>query len=144
MSATITVSLSPESIALLNKIQRLPVEVPQVIARSMTRSLEVVTGRIQEKRLSGKGPFPVEEHRLGQVTQRLTRSTRATPAIVITSGETATISGAIGADVFYAKIHEFGGSRAPERAPFRTGITENLDYISGEIQKDLERLLGEE
>jgi phage gpG-like protein len=121
----------------------------------MTKALEVVTGRIQEKRLSGKGPFPVEEHRLGQVTQQLWRSTRATPATVVSEGTHSEVVGAIGASVIYAAVHEFGfqgevsvkakGKRRantrnmnmPERAPFRTGIKENLDYISEEISKEL-------
>src|SRR5262249_21119119 len=142
MNATIKIELSPGSIALLNKFDTLPREIPEAIRRGMTRALEVVTGRIQETRLSGKGPFPVEEHRLGQVTQRLTRSTRASRVTITDTGENvATIEGAIGADVFYARIHEFGGSRAPERAPFRTGINENMDYISQEIEKELKTLL---
>lgn len=137
MSATITIQLSPEAVTLSEKFKRMPQEFPQAIARGMTRALEVVTGRIQETRLSGIGPFPAEEHRLGQRTQRLWRSTRATPATVTSDGENSSVEGAIGADVFYAAIHEFGGKRAPERAPFRTGINENLAYISGEIEKEL-------
>jgi phage gpG-like protein len=125
----------------------------------MTKSLEIVTGRIQEKRLSGKGPFPVEEHRLGQVTQQLTRSTRSTPAKVTSTGTQAVIEGSIGASVRYAAVHEFGflgevqvkafkrkgrsvkayqrRMNIRARAPFQTGINENRDYIAGEIEKEL-------
>ena len=47
------------------------------------------------------------------------------------------ITGAIGSSVFYASFHEFGTSKTPERAPFRTGINENLTYISDEIEKEI-------
>jgi hypothetical protein len=159
MSAAIRVELSPSAIALVQRFQKMPGEFPQAIKRGMTRALEIVTGRIQEKRLSGKGPFPVEEHRLGQVTQQLTRSTRATPAVVVSEGEHSEIVGAIGASVIYAAAHEFGflgevtvkehkrkgrsvkayqrRMNIRERAPFRTGIGENMDFISSEIEKEL-------
>jgi phage gpG-like protein len=155
MSASIKVELSPSAIALLQRFDKMPSEFPHAVARGMTKALEVVTGRIQEKRLSGKGPFPVEEHRLGQVTQQLVRSTRAAPATVVSEGTHSEVVGAIGASVIYAAVHEFGfqgevnvkasaGRKAykrnmnmPERAPFRTGINENLDYISDEIGKEL-------
>jgi phage gpG-like protein len=155
MSASIQIELTPGAIATLQKFHELPTEFPEAIRRGMTRALEVVTGRIQEHRLSGKGPFPVEEHRLGQVTQQLTRSTRSIPATVTSTGTHVEVEGAIGASVFYAAIHEFGGNvpahtrktkkgpkpvkghRVPERAPFRTGIAENADYIAGEIEKEI-------
>lgn len=164
MSVSITVTLTPDSVALLEKWKTMPQQSVEAIKRSMTKSIEVVTGRIQEKRLSGIGPFPVEEHRLGQVTQQLWRSTRSTPATVTTTGTSAEISGAIGASVKYAAVHEFGFSgevhvkehlrkgrsvkaynrrmNIRARAPFQTGINENLDYISGEIEKELVTTLG--
>jgi hypothetical protein len=153
MSAIITVQLSPGALELIEKFNGAPTVIPQAIKRGMDRALEVVTGRIQEKRLSGIGPFPVEEHRLGQVTQQLWRSTRATPSTVTSEGAQAVVTGKIGASVIYAAAHEFGflgevqvkafttkkgrtvkahtrRMNVRERAPFRTGIGENLDYIS--------------
>jgi phage gpG-like protein len=178
MSATITIQLSPSAIALADKFRRAPQEFPQAIKRGMTRALAIVAGRIQEKRLTGVGPFPVAEHRLGERTGQLKLRTRATDATVISEGDHATITGAIGSSVKYAAVHEFGfegdvtvkahnrrlyrrTSRAgkplkkpklkgstevrsyerhmsiPERAPFRTGIRENITYISDEIEKEL-------
>jgi phage gpG-like protein len=159
MSAIITVQLSPGALELIEKFKGAPQQIPQAIKRGMDRSLEVVTGRIQEKRLSGIGPYPVEEHRLGQVTQQLWRSTRATPSTIESTGTQAVVAGKIGASVIYAAVHEFGFQGEVQvktfqrkgrtvkaytrrmniraRAPFQTGITENLDYISGEIEKEL-------
>jgi phage gpG-like protein len=159
MSAIITVELTPSAKALIERWHTMPQQAVEAIRSSMTKSLEIVTGRIQEKRLSGKGPFPVEEHRLGQVTQQLTRSTRSTPATVTTAGTVSEIQGSIGASVRYGAVHEFGflgevqvkayrrkgrsvkaftrRMNIRARAPFQTGINENRDYIAGEIEKSL-------
>ena len=160
MSATIRIELSPGAIALIEKFRAMPSEFPQAIKRGMDLALQIVSGRIQEKRLSGVGPFATEEHRLGQVTGQLSLRTRATESTVISEGEQITVEGAIGSSVKYAAIHEFGGVITPksaktlaftigdkkvftkkvvvpERAPFRTGITENVDYIGRAIEREL-------
>lgn len=137
MSATIQIKLTPQALETIKDFKKMPTELPRAIKRGMDKALEITTGRIQEKRLSGKGPFPPALHRLGQVTQQLTRSTRAIPAKVISTGQTPIIEGAIGSSVIYAAVHEFGGKRAPERAPFRTGIKENLNYITEQIEKEI-------
>ncbi len=141
MSATITIQLSPNAIALTERFKRAPQEFPQAIKRGMTRALAVVSGRIQERRLTGHGPFPVTEHRLGERTGQLKLRTRATPAVVTSEGNTAVVTGAIGSSVFYAAFNEFGTRKTPERAPFRTGITENAQYISDEIEKEVVKSL---
>ncbi len=139
MSATITIQLSPNAIALSEKFKRAPQEFPQAIKRGMTRALAIVSGRIQERRLTGHGPFPATEHRLGERTGQLKLRTQSTPATVTTEGEQAVITGAIGSSVFYAAFNEFGTRKTPERAPFRTGIRENAQYIADEIGKEIEK-----
>ena len=141
MSIAITIQLSPQAIAIAKKWQGAPQEFPQAIKRGMTRALQVVSGRIQEKRLTGHGPFPVAEHRLGERTGQLKLRTRATPATVTTAGNTSTVTGAIGSSVKYAAYQEFGTKRLPERAPFRTGIRENVKYITDEIGNEIEKTL---
>ncbi len=141
MSATITIQLSPQAIALSEKFKRAPQEFPQAIKRGMTRALAIVSGRIQEKRLTGRGPFPVTEHRLGERTGQLKLRTQSKPVQITSEGNQAVIEGGIGSSVFYAAIHEFGGKKAPERAPFRTGIRENITYISTEIEKEITKSL---
>ncbi len=141
MSATITIRLSPNAIALTEKFKRAPKEFPQAIKRGMTRALAIVTGRIQEKRLTGHGPFPVTEHRLGERSGQLKLRTQSKPVQITSEGTQTVVEGAIGSSVFYAAIHEFGGKHAPERAPFRTGIRENITYISGEINKEIGKSL---
>ncbi len=141
MSATITIQLSPQAIAIANKFKASPQEFPQAIKRGMTRALAIVSGRIQERRLTGHGPFPATEHRLGERSGQLKLRTHATPATVKSTGSQVVVEGAIGSSVFYAAIHEFGGKHAPERAPFRTGIRENARYISEEIEREVVKSL---
>ncbi len=137
MSATITIQLSPNAIALSEKFKRAPQEFPQAIKRGMTRALHTVSGRIQQTRLTGSHPFPPSEHRLGERTGQLKLRTQATPTEITTEGDQTVVIGAIGSSVFYAAFNEFGTRKTPERAPFRTGITENMAYISGEIEKEI-------
>jgi len=137
MSVAITIQLSPQAIALSDKFKRAPTEFPRAIKRGMDRSLAIVAGRIQEQRLTGRGPFPVELHRLGERTGQLKLRTHATDAVVTTTGETTTVTGAIGSPVFYAEYQEYGTRKLPARAPFRTGIRENVRYITDSIEKEI-------
>ncbi len=141
MSATITIQLSPNAIALTERFNRAPQEYPQAIKRGMTRALPIVAGRIQEKRLTGHGPFPVTEHRLGERSGQLKLRTQSKPVQITSEGNQTVVEGGIGSSVFYAAIHEFGGKHAPERAPFRTGIRENIKYISDEIEREVVKSL---
>jgi hypothetical protein len=147
---TIKIELPPESQALIKKFQDIPTEFPQTVKRGMDRALQVVRGRIQEKRLSGKGPYPPSQHRLGIVSQQLQRSLRAEPAVIRGN----TVTGAIGSPIVYGAVHEFGfkgtvrgrGGKSrqmnmPERAPVRTGVKENAQFITGEISKEIEKTL---
>ncbi len=137
MSTTITIQLSPQAIALSEKFKRAPQEFPQAIKRGMTRALQTVSGRIQQTRLTGPHPFPPSEHRLGERTGQLKLRTQSKPVQITSEGTQTVVEGAIGSSVFYAAFNEFGTRKTPERAPFRTGIRENLSYISGEIEKEL-------
>jgi len=159
-AVTIELVIPPESQALIKKYEGAPEEAPRAIARGMTRALEQVRKRLVTTRLFGQGPFPPEEHRLGQRTGQLAASVRVEPAVV-TGNE---VVGGIGSPVIYAKVHEFGvvitpkkakflvfniGEKKvfakkvviPERAPFRTGVAENLDYIAEEIGAEIKASL---
>src|SRR5712675_627705 len=111
MSTTITIQLSPSAIALAERFKAAPQEFPQAIKRGMTRALAIVSGRIQERRLTGRGPFPVSEHRLGERTGQLKLRTRSTPATVTATGNTVTVTGSIGSSTRYAAYQEFGTRR---------------------------------
>lgn len=76
------------------------------IARAMDEQNLYTIAHITEERLTGKGPFSPAQHKLGVKTGRLRSSLRATPSTV--SGKMVT--SAIGTNVKYAGIHEFGGT----------------------------------
>lgn len=105
MSDPITFELSPAARALLEQIKDMPFAMRRAIVRGMDRAGLLTVSHIQEQRLTGQGPFPVEEHRLGVVTSRLRTSLRWSSAAA--NGDTVT--GGIGSNVIYAAIHEFGG-----------------------------------
>jgi len=139
----IEIKLPPDTLSKIARMQKLPAEFPLAIKRGMDRALLIVTGRIQAKRLTGKGPFDPSFHRLGEVSQQLLRTTRSEPAVIASN----TVTGYIGSNanrrgVSYPSIHEYGGGKFPERSPFRTEINENVDYISNEIGVEIEKTLN--
>lgn len=144
-----------------------PVFAMGAIMRGMEKGAAYMVGKITEDRLTGKGPFPVADHRLGVVTGMLRRSFHWAGAARVNGNEVTT---EIGANVVYAAAHEFGyvgavtvkehvrktkkGGAAtvkeherkvniPERAPIRTGIAEHADQmviaIKDEILGELDR-----
>ena len=137
MSATITIQLSPSAIALADKFRAAPQLFPQAVKRGMDKGLAITSGRIQLQRLTGPHPFPPELHRLGERTGQLKLRTRSTEAQIVSEGTNTIVTGAIGSSVSYAAYQEFGTRRLPERAPFHTGIRENLSYISETIEKEI-------
>lgn len=152
MSTKITITLPAETLAKIQKLEALPDDLPVAIKRGMDYALSIVRGRIQQTRLSGKGPYPPEAHQLGIVTQQFQRSLREEPAVIAGN----TITGSIGSPVFYGALHEYGWSGTvvrgkglpykmtiPERAPVRTGVEENADFIAEQIGASVDTLLSE-
>jgi hypothetical protein len=148
----ISITIPPDTQARIDALILLPQGLPQAIKRGMDYALSQVRGRIQRDRLSGKGPYPPDEHRLGVVTQKLQLSLREEPAVITDLG--STVTGIIGSNIFYAALHEYGfvkddvvrGSsrpyrlEIPARAPVTTGVEENADFISNEIGDSIDKL----
>jgi len=79
------------------------------VASGMEEAASFTVSDIQEKRLTGVGPFPVIEGRLGESKKNgghLRRSVRATRPYIV--ADQLVVVG-IGSNVKYAAIHEFGG-----------------------------------
>ena len=87
-------------------MQTLPTRVVNYIAAAMNRENLYTVSHIQRAHLTGRGPFPVEEHKLGVVTNRLRQSLWATEAQQVSGGK---LESAIGTNVKYIFPHEFGG-----------------------------------
>lgn len=153
---TITVEIPPDSQAILKKLTEMPDKVPIAIKRGMDRALGIVRGSIQRDSLSGKGPFPKEQHRLGERTGALRGSLLNEPAVI----QGNTVTGSIGLHHKYGHIHEFGmlifgkpllrfqiegkwiiarKVLIPARAPVRFGVESKTDYIASEIGIEIEK-----
>lgn len=105
MTATVTIKLTDEAQGILRSIKGMTEGMSRAVARGMDQANQLAVARIQRDHLTGKGPFPVSEHRLGVRTHRLRGSINASRAQV-TGNQ---VSSAIGSNVIYAAIHEFGG-----------------------------------
>jgi len=82
------------------------VDVLRGLRDTMDEQNQLTIGHTRQARLTGKGPFPVSEGRLGVRTNRLRSSLRAAKASI--TGNSVVSS--IGSNVEYAAIHEFGGA----------------------------------
>jgi hypothetical protein len=91
--------LKPEALALLRGLPDAPVRAEQAMARALDLQNELTIGYAQRNKLSGSGPTT-----LGVRTGLLRRSLHRTDAVV--SGPL--IAGAIGSNVAYAGVHEYG------------------------------------
>ena len=98
------IKISSNAGKVMAKIRAVPDSVRAAIVVAMDRENENTVRHTIKNRLSGKGPYPVSQHRLGFVTRKLGQSLRAVPARI--GG--AVIVSAIGASVRYAAAHEFG------------------------------------
>jgi phage gpG-like protein len=108
------IELSPEAQSFIGNLQQFPEKILLALKRGLDRATPIVASRIQAQRLTGQGPFPVEEHMLGQVTGLLRQSVRFTEAVI--TGDTVTSS--IGSNVRYAAVHEFGFDGQVNVRPF--------------------------
>lgn len=71
---------------------------------TMDEQNELTIGHIRSARMTGQGPFPVSEGRLGVRTNRLRSSLRKAKAVL----RGGAIVGSVGSNVKYAAAHEFG------------------------------------
>jgi len=93
------VKLSPEALALLRSLPDAPNRAARAMARELDLQNELTIGYAQRNKLSGSS-----ETTLGVRTGLLRRSLRRSDAVI--SG--SIIGGAIGSNVAYAGVHEFG------------------------------------
>lgn len=77
------------------------------VRRGLDRANLIVLSRIQRKRFTGVGPFPVPQQKLGHRSRRLIRSLGASRAIV-RQASTLRVGSGIGSNVVYFGVHEFG------------------------------------
>jgi phage gpG-like protein len=107
MSVGHKIKLSPQAEKIVSAYGTLPHRLIDAMRRAMDESNQLAIANIKAAHLTGKGPFPIEEHRLGRVTGRLRGSVSATETRETGNGR---LQSAIGSNVVYAAIHEFGGA----------------------------------
>ena len=88
-------------------VSDLPAIVIPPLIRAMAKMGQIVISKAVQERFTGNGPFPVSQSKLGDRSGRLRRSLEATRPIVDGSGR---VSMAMGSNVKYFAIHEFGFS----------------------------------
>lgn len=129
MATEKTIRLSDEAQKILKDLGT-PDWVMASIARSMKRENQFTIATIQKDHLTGRGPFPPEEHKLGVRTNRLRAAAWASDPVVRGS----IVDSAIGDNVAYAAIHEFGG-RIVHKA--RSGSVRLRTNAAGELLRQL-------
>lgn len=108
MILEITLSEKPKFRALMERLRRMPHVALRAVAKGMELAGREIIGNAKLYRFRGKGPFPVEEHRLGVRSRRLSRALRAT-APQIQEGQSR-VTQLYGSEVSYFAGHEFGFS----------------------------------
>jgi phage gpG-like protein len=103
MSDLVQIGISSNAAAVAERVGN-PRPMLEAIARAMDLENDLTVGHIQAKHLTGKGPYPPSEHRLGEVTEMFRKSLRRSAAVI---EENAVTSG-IGTNLRYAGVHEFG------------------------------------
>ncbi len=101
---TITIKTTPPD--LMDRLRNSGKTFPQAIAKEMDRQNQLTVGHITERRMTGKGPFPASEHKMGVRTNAMRRTLRASRAVV----RGGVIESAIGSNLSYMGAHEFGFS----------------------------------
>jgi hypothetical protein len=169
MPAPIVIELTPQARAVVVKLQRFPQEIGQAIKRGMDEAGPQAQRQIAATRFSGLGkkPFPVAEHRLRNISERLRTSLIYNAAKVETVGSSVVVIGSLGSrGVEYAPWHEYGkivpphfrknpraknlrkllvpvkGYSIPARAPLRHGIEDHKILFATKIQAELEKTLN--
>jgi phage gpG-like protein len=87
---------------------RMIADILRGLRATMDEQNQLTIGHTQQARLTGKGPFPVSEGRLGVRTNRLRASLRAAKTRIVGTS----IVSSIGSNVEYAAAHEFGAKQS--------------------------------
>jgi phage gpG-like protein len=101
----------------LKSLEEFPAHVLQAIATTLDDENQLTVGHIVQNRMTGTGPFPPEEGKLGVRSNVLRRSIRASKASIVGSA----VVSSIGTNIEYAAIHEFGGVIPPHDIRPRRG-----------------------
>jgi phage gpG-like protein len=106
MTPALQVALSPQAERIVANFPKLPAQILGAIVRGMDQANQIALNNIKSNHLTGQGPFPPEEHKLGRRSGLLRGSANASASRPISGTQ---VQSTIGSNVIYAFIHEFGG-----------------------------------
>jgi phage gpG-like protein len=110
MTPAFKIELTPEAQRMLNRWSVLPQRFAVAIGGAMDKANENAIAKIQKDHLTGEKKrtqsYPPSEHRLVVRSNRLRSSVAASESREVSPG---VVQSAIGSNVVYAAIHEFGG-----------------------------------
>lgn len=126
MSEAVQIKLSPKAEALLKTVKEMPSWGMDAICKGMDTANQRAMANITKKHLTGEGPFPPDQHRLGVDTNLL----RGSIWVAAATASGTRVDSAIGTNVKYAGIHEFGGTIKHKA---RTGTSRLLTDKTGNL-----------
>lgn len=121
MAAPIVIEITPQARAVIAKLQRFPQDIGAAIKRGMDDAGNQSWREIERQRFMGLSakPFPVSEHRLRNISDRLHTSLFYRAATVTQVGNQVSVTGRMGSEgVVYFPIHEYGFSGSASVKPF--------------------------
>ncbi|MEO5712993.1 MAG: hypothetical protein ABIT37_05855 [Luteolibacter sp.] len=126
-----------ERAALLARANSLPKLLP-ALGRAWYSGAKEVLGKAVKDRFTGRGPFPVAQHKLGVRTHELRKSLRTTAPQV--NGSTGEISISMGSNISYFGPHEFGfKGRVQVKAHHRNAVAGLSTGKRGAVDRKLSR-----
>lgn len=120
-SPVIQIGLTERAQTLVEKYQAMPLLIARATRQGLDDAMPLVLEKITEERLTGQGPFPVEEHRLGVRSGQLRQSAYTTPAESVGAVTTSRV----GSPLFYAGLNEFGATYTRTSKPGRARLRTN-------------------
>ena len=99
------VSLTTNGQQLLDRLRAFPERLAVAVARGTSAGVQVALGKTQKERFTGRGPFPINENRIGIRTGRLRNSLLLSSMSRDAQGVGARV---VSTGVKYFAPHEFG------------------------------------
>jgi len=116
---SVKVVFPPATLGKIDNLKRFPGQLVGAVRRGMDSGLGKLVWQIKNRRLSGFGPFPVDEHRLGIRSAALWASVEAKPSAVVGNKVIGSITADAENEGFpYGIAHEYGATVTATNAPF--------------------------
>ena len=100
----IEIGITSNAQQIVEQLRGFPSAMLRAIARETDDQNQITVSHIQRAHLTGKGPYPPAQHRLGEISHHLRDTLWASKAQVTPSG----VASSIGTNLRYASVHEYG------------------------------------